>query len=64
MAARAEAAVIAETPPVNPADVPALIAALMAEGASREKATTIALHVRTVLWPTMAAANAPRKATG
>ena len=50
-----------DTPPVNPEDVPALVAALMAEGASREKATTIAMHVRTVLWPAMAAAHA-RKA--
>lgn len=51
----------AEGPPVNPTDIPALVVALMAEGASREKATTIALHVRTVLWPAMAESREPRK---
>lgn len=51
----------ADTPPVNPTDLPALIAALVAEGASREKATAIALHTVSRLWPLMAAARAERE---
>jgi len=47
---------VTERPAADPSSAQSLVDALVAEGCDRQKATTIAVHVRTVLWPMFAAA--------